>query len=83
MKRRWSFYSLRKIAKSKPRLKRIPRMPPMNAEKPLVIQPQRPIGGGPRMIVGKHQENQRNRNRTKIPRRTKMIEIIRDFPPLK
>ena len=58
-------------------------MPPMNAANPLVIQPQRPIGGGPRILVGKHQENQRNRNRTKTPRRTKMIDMVRDLPPLK
>lgn len=64
-------------------LPNMPMAPPMNAAKPLVIQPQRPIGGVPKILTGKHHENQKNKNNIITPKKTKAIDILRVLPPLK
>jgi hypothetical protein len=55
----------------------------MTAPIPFVTHPQRLSGGGPRILTGKHHENQKNKKRTNSPRKTKARDIPRDLPPVK
>ena len=76
-------YIFRKITRRRPILQITPRIPPINAEIPLVIHPQSSNGGGPRKLTGKHHENQKKRNSTINPMNTNAIDIFLVFPPLK